>query len=56
MQVVLRTKKSSKGVHSVEVILCRPDTTMEGEEFEGRQCSFPIVMSAVTGTDMEEWE
>lgn len=56
VQVVLRTKKSTKGVFSVEVMKCRPDTTMEGEEFEGKQCNFATVMSAVTGTDIEDWE
>lgn len=56
VQVVLRTVKNGKGVFGVEIRMCRPDTMMEGESFEGKQCRFDVVMAAVTGTDIEDWE
>ena len=61
MQIVIRTEKDRKkkndpDAFSVKVIMCRPDTSMEGEKFSGRQCRFSVVMAAVTGTDVEEWE
>ena len=57
MQMVLRTKKDKRTKEfGVDVVMCRPDTSMEGEEFVGRQCNFAVVMAALTGMDVEEWE
>ena len=54
-QVVLRTKKV-KGEFSVEVVMSRLDTEMEGEVFVGKQCRFPVVMAMMTGTEVGDWE
>jgi hypothetical protein len=50
-----RTVKNKVPVFSATVADCRHDQSLNGEVFEGKQCTFATVMSIITGTDEEVW-
>ena len=59
-QVILRHgQRCEDGVWGdffVEVVECRKNPKIKGEEYEGEMCSFPFVAyEASPGTDIEEW-
>lgn len=49
-------KRDPKIVYKTQVIDCRLNATLDGEELEGKMCSFPFFASMVFGNEVEEWE